>query len=103
MVSAEDLKRVKITTTKLINNKGIYMQANDSLKERLANDFTYHCPPPEIAVNFVTLREKAKELAFLIADLVPAGREQSSALTNLEQTIFHANAGIARKYPKENV
>jgi hypothetical protein len=79
------------------------MQGNDTLRARIANDFTYHCPPPEIAVNFVTLREKAKELAFLIADLVPSGREQSSALTNLEQAIMHANAGIARKYPSKKV
>ena len=79
------------------------MQRNDSLTERINNDFTYHCPPPEIAVNFVTLREKDKELAFLIADLVPSGREQSSALTNLEQATMHANAGIARKYPAQKV
>lgn len=72
----------------------------DMLANRIQNDFTYHCPPPEKAQDFVTIREKAKELALIIAQLVPRGREQSTALTRLEETVMHANAGIARQYPK---
>lgn len=81
-----------------INNKNL---GKKSIHERIDNDFTYHCPPPEIAINFPILRNKAKELAYLIIDLVPSGREQSTALTRLEEAIMHANAGIARQYPKE--
>lgn len=51
----------------------------------------------------MAIREKAKELALLIADTVPAGREQSTALTRLEEAVMHANAGIARQYPAEPV
>lgn len=79
------------------------MTTIDILKVRIQNDFTYHKPPLEIAPLFVSVREKAKELAILIADLVPAGREQSTALTRLEESVMHANAGIARQYPVELV
>lgn len=75
--------------------------ADQKLAARIANDFTYHRPPAEVAAHFVSLREKAKELAHLINELVPPGREQSSALTRLEEAIFHANAGIARQYPAD--
>lgn len=71
------------------------------LKSRLENDFTYHCPPPEKRDAFVKIREKAKELALLILEECPRGREQSNAFTNLEQAVMHANAGIARQYPVE--
>ena len=71
----------------------------DPLRKRIENDFTYHQPPKEIGQNFVMLRAKAKELAHLILDLTPGGREQSSALTRLEECVMHANAGIARQYP----
>lgn len=68
---------------------------NDQLKHRIDNDFTYHAAEAK-ASDFKQLRDKAKELANLIADLVPQGREQALALTNLEQANFWANAGIAR-------
>jgi hypothetical protein len=73
------------------------------IRKRIDNDFTYHRPPAERAADFVKLREKAKELAHLIVNLTPSGREQSTALTNLEQAVMHANAGIARQYPVEPV
>lgn len=68
----------------------------------LENRFTYHSPKPGQQEQYQALREKAKELAYLINDLVPAGREHSLALTNLEQATFWANAGIAR-HGKGNV
>lgn len=42
------------------------------------------------------IRERAVELAAAITLLSPPSREQSLALTNLEQTVFWANAGISR-------
>jgi hypothetical protein len=76
---------------------------NNQLASRIDNDFTYHRPPPDAQGHFVALREKAKELAHLINAVVPTGREQSTALTRLEEAIFHTNAGIARQYPAEKV
>lgn len=68
---------------------------NDQLKHRIENDFTYHAAEAKSA-DFQAIRNKSKELATLIVDLVPQGREQALALTNLEQANFWANAGIAR-------
>jgi hypothetical protein len=63
---------------------------------QIENNFTYHAPKEGQPEKYVALREKAKELAYLIAETVPPSREQSTALTHLETSIFWANAGIAR-------
>ena len=60
------------------------------------NNFTYHLPKGNQPERYQNLRDTAKELAYLIQKSVPVSREQSLALTNLEQAIFWANAGIAR-------
>lgn len=62
----------------------------------IERNFTYHAPKPGQPEQYQALREKAKELAYLIDALVPDGREKSIAMTNLETAIFYANAGIAR-------
>ncbi|MBE2178890.1 MAG: hypothetical protein IAE97_00255 [Chthoniobacterales bacterium] len=62
----------------------------------MENRFTYHPPKPGQPQRYEALRQRAKELATLIMETTPASREQSSALTNLEQAIFWANAAIAR-------
>lgn len=77
------------------------MSADPKLLARIAVDFTYHRPPADVVPKFKALRDKAKDLAVLIAESTPAGREQSTALTRLEEAIFHANAAIARQYPAE--
>ena len=66
------------------------------LNEALENNFTYHAPKPGQNEKYVQLRDKAKELAYLIVELTPKSREQSVALTELETSIFWANAAIAR-------
>lgn len=69
------------------------------LFERVEHDFTYHAPVDEEQVRrYALIRAKAKELAKLFVSLVPPGREQSKALTDLEQSVMFANAGIARHY-----
>ncbi|MNJ81691.1 hypothetical protein D3C77_806170 [compost metagenome] len=45
---------------------------------------------------YEAIRSKAKEFAYLIDELVANGREKSLAMTNLEQSVFWANAGVAR-------
>lgn len=62
----------------------------------LENNFTYHAPKPGQNDKYVALRDKAKELAYLIRDLTPKSREQAVAFTQLETAIFWANAAIAR-------
>lgn len=63
---------------------------------KIENAFTYHAPKEGQPEKYQAIREKAKELAYLIKDLVPAGREQSLAMTKLEECSMWANAGIAR-------
>lgn len=69
---------------------------NEKLKEQNENNFIYHAPKGDQQERYTALRAKAKELADLIAEIVPASREQSVAITNLEQAMMWANAGIAR-------
>lgn len=71
------------------------MNSYDVIAE-IEKAFKYHAPKEGQPEKYQSIRDKAKELAILIADLVPAGRERSTALTRLEETVMHANAGIAR-------
>lgn len=64
--------------------------------EQIENNFVYHAPKegqPEI---YQKLRDKAKEFAYMINELVPDSREKSLAITHLEDVVMWANAGIAR-------
>jgi hypothetical protein len=60
--------------------------------------FTYHPPrDPEDVEFYAEYRRRVKEVAaFLLANTVP-GREQSLALTKLEEAVMWGNAGRARK------
>lgn len=42
------------------------------------------------------IRELAKELAFVVNERLPHSREQSLALTKVEEALFWAQAAIAR-------
>lgn len=64
--------------------------------QNLEKRFTYHAPKLGQPEKYTAIRAKAKELAEMIVELVPESREQSLALTNLEQAVMWANAGIAR-------
>lgn len=65
-------------------------------RAQVVHNFTYHAPKAGQPERYEALREKAKELAFLILDLTPSSREQSLALTELEYVVMMANAAIAR-------
>lgn len=74
----------------------------DSFEEKplsldLERRFTYHKPTEEKAAKFPIIRDKAKELAYILEDLCPNGREKSLALTKLEEAVMWANAGISRE------
>ena len=57
--------------------------------------FKYHTPKENQSERYQAIREKAKELATLITESTPVSREQSVALTNLQQAVMWANASIA--------
>jgi hypothetical protein len=58
--------------------------------------FDYHAPDEEKATMHAIVRDSYKRLASNIADAIPASREQSLALTALEESLMWANAAIAR-------
>jgi len=67
-----------------------------SLQDRIENDFIHHPPFGDQVERYADMRARAKDLAHFIATHTPISREQSLALTNLEQAMFWANAAIAR-------
>jgi len=72
-----------------------YSVADDRMAQ-LENCFIYHSPKNDQPERYVLLRNTAKELAYFIIENTPPSREQSLALTKLEEAVFWANAGIAR-------
>jgi hypothetical protein len=64
--------------------------------EQIENNFRYHSPKEGQPEKYTVIREKAKELAYLIDELAPNSREKALAVTNLEQSVMWANAAIAR-------
>jgi hypothetical protein len=66
------------------------------LNEKIEKSFTYHAPKADQIPRYGEIRDKAKELAYLIDGLVEDSREKSLAFTKLDETVMWANAGIAR-------
>lgn len=71
-------------------------EADVQVNPKIENAFTYHPPEGSQPAMYQAIRDKAKELAYLIDTLVPESREKSLAMTKLEECSMWANAGIAR-------
>ncbi len=65
------------------------------IKDEIANRFTYHAPSANQIVRYQMLRSQAQSLALLILHMTPSSREQSIALTRLQEVVMWANAAIA--------
>ena len=74
----------------------------EDIIKRINNDFVYHSPHSDQLVRYASLREAGRLLAIQIIESTPVSREQSLALTNLEQAIMFANAAIARNEQEGN-
>jgi len=64
-------------------------------QQQIENSFTHHAPKANQLQRYIDLRSKGKELALLILECTPSSREQSLAITKLEETIMWANKAIA--------
>ena len=73
------------------------MEEIKQINKDIENRFTYHKPKEEDTMKFPLIRDMAKNLAYIIDENVPDGREKSLAMTKLEEVVMWANAGIARK------
>lgn len=65
--------------------------------EEIELRFTYHAPTEEQRVRYERLRAAARTYAAIVVDLTPYSREQSLALTAVEESSMWANAAIARR------
>lgn len=63
--------------------------------KQIENSFTYHAPKGDQPERYVLLRDEAKALALSILKYTPSSREQSLAITHLEDAIMWANKAIA--------
>lgn len=61
--------------------------------------FTHHPPSQTQVEKYQRIRDQAKSLALLINEDVPVSRELHLSLGALEEAVFYANAGIARRSP----
>lgn len=66
------------------------------MNQQIENNFKYHTPKEGQPAKYEAIREKAKELAYLIDAKCPNSREKSLAMTKLEEAVMWANAAIAR-------
>lgn len=71
-------------------------EIEQKMAAQLDKIFTYHAPKADQPDRYVKLRDMAKDLAYVIVKNTPPSREQSLAITHLEESIFYANAAIAR-------
>lgn len=66
-------------------------------EERLEQDYTYHAPTGNDQIlRYKLLRDQARTMASNVMQFTPASREQSLALTRIEEAVMWANAAIAR-------
>lgn len=71
-------------------------QSRPDMGAELERRFTYHAPKEDQPARYTGIRNRARELAELIVQYTPSSREQSLALTKLEEAVMWANAAIAR-------
>lgn len=66
-------------------------------REEIDNNFVHHPPSsPQVGERYAEIRAQLRQSAIFICESTPVSREQSIALTKLEEAMFWANAAVAR-------
>jgi hypothetical protein len=68
---------------------------NPELDPIIESQFTYHAPFGSQTERFVTIRDKAKELAYVIKTACPPCADTTAAIRHLREAVMTANAAIA--------
>ncbi|HEX3890704.1 MAG TPA: hypothetical protein VHX90_07625 [Verrucomicrobiae bacterium] len=68
------------------------------MNSQIEHNFKYHPPTGSDPVKHARVRDKARELALLIDEILPAsaGREKATAITHVENAMMWACAGVCR-------
>ena len=66
------------------------------MNPEIENRFTYHPPQGDQPWRYTSIRDKAKEFAYMLQSLCPKSNELRTALERLEEVTMWANASIAR-------
>ena len=66
------------------------------------NRFSHHTPDEEGVAKMEAIREKVRELAYLIEHVCPNTREKATALTQLSFVMMSANSAIVQSFPIAN-
>lgn len=68
------------------------------MRSQIEHRFKYHPPIEKLhqASRYQAIRKKCGEVALFVFDETPPSREQSLAITHLEEAVYWANAAIAR-------
>lgn len=75
--------------------ESVTYQPSPQLLADVDNRFTFHAVQGDQAARYQEIRDQARDLAKTILALTPPSREQSLALTKLQEVSMWANAAIA--------
>lgn len=70
-------------------------QPSQQTREQIDRTFIYHAPHGDQAQRYEQLRNFGHNFANMIVNFTPPSREQSVALTKLQEVVMFANAAIA--------
>lgn len=87
-------EKFKAIEEKIYNNS-LTTQKHDDI----VNRFTNHIPDKETIDKMAYVRERVRNLAFVIERLCPESREKDTALTQLSFVMMSANSAIVQKCP----
>lgn len=63
--------------------------------EDIENWFTYHSPKPEQVKVVESIRDSAKEFAYLLNELLPDCADKTVTMRSLRETVMRANLTVA--------